>query len=344
MNKVKAFRSVLIFSGLMFCSCPVFTQQIAPFSTLIITDTLSSFRSNYCRFEEGIPEENMAMSDGIIQRQGLTISSMDYSFSSAQLPPKTDTILNESKWILTSMLEDQGKLWTSPLRIKKKDLMVWIPVLTATAVTILYDEEIYSGFKEFQNNHEWVSDISPVITWGGENVFVLSVGGLFYLSGVLSGKEKARQTGLIALQTWIHTGIIVQVGKLLSGRQRPSYSEGKDKWYGFPASLNRFKGEPTSKYDAFPSGHTIEAWALATIIAEQYKDIKIIPVISYTLATGVGLSRVTEDAHWLSDVILGGALGYSIGRFMIRERKDTHWIILPKTTGNDMIITAVYRF
>jgi membrane-associated phospholipid phosphatase len=242
------------------------------------------------------------------------------------------------------MLEDQRKLWTSPLRVQKKDLIFWIPVLTATTVTAFYDEEIYSAFKDFRDSNDWVSDISPVITWGGENVFVLSAGGLFYLSGILSKKDKARQTGLIALQTWVHTGLIVQVGKLLTGRQRPSFENGKDKWHGFPASLNRFKGEPSSKYDAFPSGHTIEAWALATIIAEQYKNIKIVPIISYSLATGVGLSRITEDAHWLSDVILGAALGYSIGKFMVRERKDTRWTIFPRTSGDKMKITAFYRF
>ncbi len=242
------------------------------------------------------------------------------------------------------MVEDQGKLWTSPFSIKTKDLKFWIPVLTATTVSIIYDEEIYSAIKDFQNSHDWVSDISPVITWGGEDAFVLSAGTLLYLSGVLSGKEKTKQTGLLALQTWVNAGIVVQVGKLIFGRQRPSFEDGKDRWYGFPASMNKFKDEPSSKYDAFPSGHTIEAWALATVIAEQYKDIKIVPVISYSLATGVGLSRITEDTHWLSDVIMGAALGYSIGKFMVRERKNTRWTLLPGASGNKTEIMAVYKF
>jgi membrane-associated phospholipid phosphatase len=260
------------------------------------------------------------------------------------LPSVFDSIVNKPKWILASLAEDQCKLWTSPFSIKTKDLKFWIPVLTATTVSIIYDEEIYSAVKDFQNSHDWVSDISPVITWGGEDAFVLSAGTLFYLSGVLSGKEKIKQTGLIALQTWVNAGIVVQVGKLIFGRQRPSFEDGEDRWHGFPASLNKFKDEPSPKYDAFPSGHTIEVWALAAVIAEQYKDIKIVPVISYSLATGVGLSRITEDTHWLSDVIMGAALGYSIGKFMVRERKDTRWTILPRASGNKAEIIAVYQF
>jgi membrane-associated phospholipid phosphatase len=179
---------------------------------------------------------------------------------------------------------------------------------------------------------------------GGDNKIVLGAGGLFTLTGLITGNKKTEQTGLIILQTWLNAGLIVQAGKMLTGRQRPSFDAGIDRWRGFPASLNRYRGEPVSKYDAFPSGHTIEAWALATVIAEQYHDIKIVPVVSYTLATGVGLSRVTEDAHWLSDVILGAAMGYGIGRFMVREHQDTNWTLLPAAGGRNSNLTLVYRF
>ena len=344
MNRVKAICPILIIPVLVCCSRSLLPRQDTTLSTLILPDTLSSTQSNYARQEENKTEKTTAVSDSFIPNQGSKKFSADSSVMVTQVSTASDSVVNNKKWIIASMLEDQGKLWTSPMRAQKKNLIFWIPVLTATTVTAFYDEAIYSAFKDFQDTHDWVSDISPVITWGGENVFVLSVGGLFYLSGVLSKKDKAKQTGLIALQTWVHAGLIVQVGKLLTGRQRPSFENGKDKWHGFPASLNRFNGEPSSKYDAFPSGHTIEAWALATIIAEQYKNIKIVPILSYSLATGVGLSRITEDAHWLSDVILGAALGYSIGKFMVRERKDTRWTIFPGTSADKMKITAFYRF
>ncbi len=262
----------------------------------------------------------------------------------SDLNQPTDSLSGKQEWFLSSLVRDEGKLWTSPLRIEKKDLAFWVPVISVTTLSFVYDEEIYSSVKNFQNNHGWVSNISPVITQVGDDPFVLGTGTLFLLTGTLAHNKKAKQTGLIALQTWFHTGFIVQIGKLIFGRQRPSFENGIDQWHGFPESLRRFTGGPVSKYDAFPSGHTIEAFGLATVIAEQYKDKKIIPVICYTIATGAGLSRITEDTHWFSDVVLGAAMGYGIGKFMVRARKDTKWTLLPVRHKDDVILTAIYSF
>jgi len=71
--------------------------------------------------------------------------------------------------------------------------------------------------------------------------------------------------------------------------------------------------ETCSAFDAFPSGHTATAFSIATVFATQYKDIKAIPVICYSTATLVGISRLTEHEHWASDVFVGGIMGYLCG-------------------------------
>jgi hypothetical protein len=217
MNRVKALCPILIVPVLVCCSRSLLPQQDTKLSTLILPDTLSSTQSSYARQEENEIKKTTAVLDSFLPYQGSKRFSADSSVMVMQVSPTSDSVVNNQKWIIVSMLEDQGKLWTSPLRAQKKNFIFWIPVLTATTVTAFYDEEIYSAFKDFQDTNDWVSDISPVITWGGENVFVLSVGGLFYLSGVLSKKDKAKQTGLIVLQTWVHVGLIAQVGKFLTG-------------------------------------------------------------------------------------------------------------------------------
>ena len=149
----------------------------------------------------------------------------------------------------------------------------------------------------------------------------------------------------MAAETLAHAGLIVTIGKSLTGRQRPSFDHGKDHWNWFPTSLNMYKeGYLKSGYDAFPSGHTIAAWSVATVIAKQYRDQKIIPILAYTVATGVGLSRITEDTHWLSDVILGGALGYSIGNFVVPGRSSTRFTILPVTDGKSAMLSISAAF
>jgi membrane-associated phospholipid phosphatase len=344
MSRTKEIWSVPILLGLVFCSQHVVSQQIIHISNNILSDTLSSSQFKYSDYDNEIYKENTAIFDNILLKQEFKLLPADYTFLLAEFNPVPDSLVDKPKWFLASMLEDEGKLWTSPFRIRKEDLKFWIPIITATALSIVYDEEIYSAIKNFQNQHAWVSVISPVITRGGE-VFPIEAGALFVMSGLIFHNEKAKQTGFIALQTWVHAGLIVQVGKLIFGRQRPSYENGVDKWHGFPESLNRFRKDGSvSKYDAFPSGHTIEAFGLATVIAEQYKNIKIVPIISYSLAAGVGLSRITEDTHWLSDVILGAAMGYGIGKYMVRERKDTKWTLIPQAAKDDLKLTAICRF
>lgn len=263
-------------------------------------------------------------------------------------PP--DSIFNFSTnsddkiWVIKAFLQDEKKLWTSPIKMVNKEKVFWAPVLGATILALSRDEKIYSEFKSFESKHTWVSKVSPVITCGGGNITVVSASALFYFGGLAFHNEKAKQTGLLSIQALAHAGLIITIGKYFTGRQRPSYDNGKDYWHWFPTSLSTFKkGYPRSGYDAFPSGHTIAAWSVATVIAKQYRNKKIIPVICYTLATCVGLSRITEDAHWMSDVIIGAALGYSIGSFVVRERADTKFTILPVTDGKNVIISTSFK-
>jgi membrane-associated phospholipid phosphatase len=39
----------------------------------------------------------------------------------------------------------------------------------------------------------------------------------------------------------------------------------------------------------------------------------------YSFATAVSLSRITTDRHYASDVLVGGAVGYMIGKFVMRD-------------------------
>jgi len=254
-----------------------------------------------------------------------------------------DSTLKNSVWVLKGFFQDEAKLWTSPLKIKGKQIKFWVPVFGVTMLSLANDEKIYSEFKNYQSKHKWVSDISPVFTQGGENITSISVCGLFYLGGLAFHNEKAKQTGFLSIEALGHAGLIVTFGKLITGRQRPGYDNGKDSWHWFPASFKQFGEDPQPKYDAFPSGHTIAAWSIATVIAKQYKDCKIVPVLAYTAATCVGLSRITEDAHWMSDVIIGASLGYTIGSFVARERKNTRWTILPSAGRNSVGLTSVYK-
>jgi membrane-associated phospholipid phosphatase len=70
----------------------------------------------------------------------------------------------------------------------------------------------------------------------------------------------------------------------------------------------------------FPSGHTIAAFSIATVVSRRYGNHRWVPYAAYGLAALVGFSRLSLSAHFLSDVFVGGALGYSISRFTVLQQ------------------------
>ena len=67
---------------------------------------------------------------------------------------------------------------------------------------------------------------------------------------------------------------------------------------------------------SFPSGHTSTAFSLAAV-ADHHYGWKI-GVPAYVLASGIGLSRIEKDKHYLSDVLAGATLGIIVGRTVAR--------------------------
>ena len=67
-------------------------------------------------------------------------------------------------------------------------------------------------------------------------------------------------------------------------------------------------------YKAFPSGHTLTAFAIASALYFSVGKDKRAPLMPlFLLATLVGLSRSAVGAHWLTDVLGGAGVGIWCG-------------------------------
>lgn len=62
---------------------------------------------------------------------------------------------------------------------------------------------------------------------------------------------------------------------------------------------------------AFPSGHASASFAVATVLQHRFGLRAGVP--AFAAATYVGASRVTEERHWLSDIVFGAAIGVAAG-------------------------------
>lgn len=70
---------------------------------------------------------------------------------------------------------------------------------------------------------------------------------------------------------------------------------------------------------SFPSGHTANAFAGATMLSIEYgEQYKWVPYAAYGVATGVGLMRMANNKHYISDILFGAGLG-------ILSMKAAYW-------------------
>lgn len=61
---------------------------------------------------------------------------------------------------------------------------------------------------------------------------------------------------------------------------------------------------------SFPSHHSASSFAIVAVAANQYGN----GAVSYGLAGMTALSRVNDNEHWFSDILLGSTLGYFVGK------------------------------
>lgn len=101
------------------------------------------------------------------------------------------------------------------------------------------------------------------------------------------------------------------------------------------------KTRPDGTAFSFPSGHTANAFAGATMLAIEYgENYKWVPYVSYGVATGIGVMRMANNKHYISDVLFGAGLG-------ILSMKVAYWTHQyqwnkPKTE-NDPFAGIIYQ-
>ncbi len=250
---------------------------------------------------------------------------------------RTDSVFSfrSPKGYIPSLLGNFAEQASAPFHFKGKQWLITGASIGITAVLIHFDNDIDVWARVQKQKHEWVNLSSPVITNFGSAYGISTVAAVGLISAAFNN-QKGVETSLLATQALITSGVWVQLIKHLTGREDPSASYIYSKipggqWWGpfsqYDQDLTVFKS--VSSFDAFPSGHTAAAFSMATVFATQYSDYKAIPVICYTAATLVGISRLTEHAHWASDVFVGGLIGYVCGKQVVAHHNKLFMKPLP---------------
>ena len=120
--------------------------------------------------------------------------------------------------------------------------------------------------------------------------------------GLASGSQQLQGAGMRMTASVGLAGLTTHGLKFLLGRARPNADDADD---------FRLLGPGRS----MPSGHTTVAFALAASAADEIRN-PVATVLLYGAAAGAGMSRMYDRKHWMSDVVLGAAIGITSAKFV----------------------------
>ncbi|MBC7790200.1 MAG: phosphatase PAP2 family protein [Anaerolineae bacterium] len=143
------------------------------------------------------------------------------------------------------------------------------------------------------------------------------IGGALYAAGRLSDNERMADLGLHGTEAIVIGLAITSVIKYAAGRARPFVDNNKPHDFEFGRG---FKGH---EYRSFPSGHSLIGFAAAAVVTDEARrwrpeSVWYVGPAMYGGALLIGASRMYDNRHWASDVIVGAAIGIVSGRKIVR--------------------------
>jgi hypothetical protein len=146
----------------------------------------------------------------------------------------------------------------------------------------------------------------------------LIIGGTMYAVGRIADEERMADLGLHGTEALLVGAMTSYLIKGLVGRARPSIDADEPEKFGF---LRGFLGG--DDYQSFPSGHSVAGFAVAAAVSSEtarwWPDTRwLIGPIVYGGAALIGASRMYDNRHWASDVVVGAAIGTFAGLKVVR--------------------------
>lgn len=137
-----------------------------------------------------------------------------------------------------------------------------------------------------------------------------------YGVGLLAKDRETAHVGSDLIRAQALNAVLTRATKVIVGRRRPGGS-----------------------HDSFPSGHASATFATAAVLGGHYGWEVGAP--AYAVATYVGWSRVRDQAHWATDVVIGATVGIITGYTVTRNHRNESWVVIPSVGRQSASISIV---
>jgi len=221
------------------------------------------------------------------------------------------------KETLPHVTRDFLQMMAFPTRMDAKSGLILTGFTSLTAGLMLtLDDNIATSFKDY--NQYSGSEAAHVLTGPGRlfdrmgpDFVILGTGSALIGSGFLFKDQKLVRTGWTTVEALVFTQLTTGLLKFAFGRNRPFVTANSLRFD--PGKLDNENPELS-----MPSGHTARAFAFSTVLASSF-DTYLVKVPVYALAASVAVQRIASNEHWASDVLVGGSIGYMIGRYLSKR-------------------------
>ncbi|MSP94173.1 MAG: phosphatase PAP2 family protein [Alphaproteobacteria bacterium] len=186
-------------------------------------------------------------------------------------------------------------------------MMLWLSAILflAGALCLRIDRQAASYFRERLDTPllqfawritNWAKGLPWIIA---AVVFYFAVQALMAANGETPFLRAVSDYSLALLASFVVSSIVLHTIKIFLGRRRPR-DDFEHGLYGF----RYFTWE--LQFDSFPSGHAMTIFCVAVVLSA------VVPTLAplwLLLAGGLAATRAMMTAHFLSDVLIGAAIG-----------------------------------
>jgi hypothetical protein len=205
----------------------------------------------------------------------------------------------------TDFFHDAGLYFTAPLRWDGEDWLYFGGTIAAIGAAHALDGPVRDSFA---GKHPVLDGQDPNSTRDAVPAVALFAG--TWLLSTAMGDQYGKGESYSMLEAGIFSSITAEGLKFAAGRVRPNATLDPNDWRAGGSS--------------FPSLHASAAFAVGTVFAEsgddEYRWLR--RLVGYGTAVATGYLRLHDNAHWLSDVVAGAAVGVASAHFSINRRLE----------------------
>jgi membrane-associated phospholipid phosphatase len=231
-----------------------------------------------------------------------------------------------------SRLADEGKTFvTAPV---DPYLVQSAAVAGAFALTYVFDKDIRSDLAGAHS--KTLKRLTNLGSIAGDPYIHLGVTALLYGASAAADSPRYLQLSQEIGEALVLADGTTFVLKEAIGRGRPSTGDSNSNYRPF-----QFKTD----YDSLSSMHTASSFAIAHVLATKTQSLPV-KILCYAAAGFVGFSRLYQEKHWASDLVLGAAIGELAGDSVTRyyAGKTGGLSVAPVAVGGTPALALLGRF